>query len=216
MPLSIHFFAASHHNLRDRFLLSGVLMRRLPIIAFMGSIMAAGAVSGCTMNPPPLAASESVSFEDAYQLGTGDKLRISVYNEPDLTGEYNVTTSGTVAFPLIGSVTAKGKTIEALGGEITSKLSGGYIKDPKVSVEVLNYRPFYILGEVNKPGEYPYVSGMTIQQAVATAGGFSYRANEKTLFLRRARRPDERSVLLKEKPIPVLPGDTIRVGQRYF
>lgn len=176
------------------------------------------ALAGCAGKaPPPLAQEEQASGLAAYRVGAGDKLRITVFNEPSLTGEYNVTPAGAVAFPLIGVVQAGDRTIEDLTRDITGRLAGAYLNDPRVSVEVLNYRPFYILGEVNRPGEYPYASGMTIEQAIAKAGGFTYRANEKTAFLRRQTAPGERAVPLRAAaPVSLLPGDTIRVGQRYF
>lgn len=151
-----------------------------------------------------------------YQLGAGDKLRVTVFNEPNLTGEYSVSSGGTVAFPLIGPVEAGSQTIEHLSQAITARLAEGYVNDPRVSVEVLNYRPFYILGEVSRPGEYPYVNGMTLEQAVAAAGGFTYRAKRSAVFLRRARATQERTAPLEGAPVYVQPGDTIRVGERYF
>lgn len=175
-------------------------------------------LAGCAgAAPPALEASNAALASDAYALDAGDKLRITVFGEETLTGEYSVTSSGNIAFPLIGSVKASGQTIEVVEEAIRTRLAGGYVKDPRVSVEVLNYRPFYILGEVGKPGEYPFVNGMTIEQAVAAAGGFTYRANTKRVFLRRrAGDQAERTVDLRGKPIPVLPGDTIRVSERYF
>lgn len=164
-----------------------------------------------------MAVSEASAGQNSYVLGSGDKLRISVYNEPSLTGEYSVTPSGTIAFPLLGNIPAAGGTIEALQEAIASRLSKGeYIQDPRVSAEVLNFRPFYILGEINKPGEYPFAAGLTLDQAVATAGGFTYRANTRVIMLRRAQDKSERSVDLRDGPVRVMPGDTIRVGQRYF
>lgn len=180
-----------------------------------GMIFALGAAGCAQKNPPPIAASE-IAPAGGYPLGAGDKLRITVYNEPNLTGEYNITTSGTVAFPLIGSVVAGGGTIEDVTRAITTRLAAGYVNDPRVSVEVLNYRPYYILGEVARPGEFAFVSGMTVEQAVAAAGGFTYRANRKKLFIRRARAAEERTVVVREQPVQVQPGDTIRIGERYF
>lgn len=185
----------------------------------MAGLMMAGVLAttlgACAALPPPLAPSTAAS--DGYALGPGDKLRITVYNEPTMTGEYAVSASGTVAFPLIGSVNARNMTLEALQDGIRAKLAGGgYVKDPRVSVEVLNYRPYYILGEVNRPGEYPYSAGISIEQAVAAAGGFTYRAQNRHLFVRRARQDGERSVDLRGPTVEVLPGDTIRVGERYF
>lgn len=151
-----------------------------------------------------------------YVLGTGDKVKISVFGEPKLDGEYVVSSTGIISFPLIGNIPATGQTVEALQESIRSKLAAGYLKDPRVSTEVLNYRPFYILGEINKPGEYPFVNGITVQQAVAMAGGFGYRANTRRVFIKRALDTSERPVEIKGKAVMLMPGDTIRVGERFF
>ncbi|NKJ43925.1 polysaccharide biosynthesis/export family protein [Novosphingobium sp. SG720] len=189
-----------------------------PAAALATALALALALPGCAGAPAqPLSVADQAAGLAGYRVGAGDKLRITVFNEPTLTGEYNVTSTGAVAFPLIGMVQAGNRTIEDVTHEITGRLSGAYVNDPRVSVEVLNYRPFYILGEVNKPGEYPYASGLTVDQAIAKAGGFTYRANEKTAFLRRQTSGGERSILLRGgTPVAVLPGDTIRVGERYF
>jgi protein involved in polysaccharide export with SLBB domain len=150
-----------------------------------------------------------------YHLGAGDKLRIIVFGEESLTGEFFVAGGGKIAFPLIGDVDALGKTIPELQKEIEAKLADGYLKQPKVSAEVLNYRPFYILGEVMKPGEYPYTNGLTVLNAVATAQGFTYRADTKKVYIRRAATTGELGEPLTPTT-PVEPGDTIRIGERFF
>ncbi len=188
-----------------------------PIVYFRAVIIASLAVAtGCTQAEPPVLSASDMAIVDGYRLGAGDKLRITVYNEPNLTGEYSITPSGTVAFPLIGAIKAGGQTIEQVSQSVTASLAQGYVNNPHVSVEVLNYRPYYILGEVARPGEFPFVNGMTIEQAVAAAGGFSYRANRNHIYIRRARATEERTVVIREQPIEVQPGDTIRVGERYF
>jgi polysaccharide export outer membrane protein len=150
-----------------------------------------------------------------YVLGPGDKLRITVFNEPSLTGEFAISSGGVLAFPLVGDVPASGATLSSFTERLRQKLADGYLRDPKVSMEVVNYRPFYILGEVNKPGEYPYSSGLTIVNAIATAGGFTYRANHKHAMVRH-------EGAVKEEPTeiapttPVAPGDTIRIRERFF
>jgi len=152
-----------------------------------------------------------------YVLGSGDKLRISVFGEPRFDGEYVVTGGGNISFPLIGNVPARGQTVEALQDAIRTKLAAGYLRDPRVAAEVLNYRPFYILGEINKPGEYPFSVGLTVQQAVAMAGGFSYRANTRRVFLKRAMDTIERPIQIKGvSPVVLGPGDTLRIGERFF
>ena len=150
-----------------------------------------------------------------YVLGAGDKLRITVFEEEDLSGEFTVAGNGMISFPLIGDVPAQGKTVQAVQTEIVAKLSDGYIKDPRVSAEVLTFRPYYILGEVSKPGEYPYSDGMTVMNAVATAGGFTYRANSKFIFIKKADQTAEQRVRL-DASLVLAPGDTVRVGPRLF
>lgn len=150
-----------------------------------------------------------------YKLGAGDKLRIIVFGEDSLSGEFSVPGGGTIAFPLVGDVQASGLTVNQLQAEIEGKLRDGYLKEPHVSIEVLNYRPFYILGEVTKPGEYPYTNGLTVLNAVATANGFTYRADTRHVFIRRANDPVEHEYPLTSMT-PVAPGDTIRIKERFF
>ncbi len=158
-------------------------------------------------------AQTGTNFE--YKLGAGDKLRIIVFGEDSLTGEFFVSGAGKIAFPLVGEIDVLGKTIPELQHAIEAKLSDGYLKMPKVSAEVLNYRPFYILGEVMKPGEYPYTNGLTVLNAVATASGFTYRADTHKVFIRRATTAGEIGEPLTATT-PVEPGDTIRIGERLF
>jgi polysaccharide export outer membrane protein len=192
----------------------------LALLLVLGLGLAHPAAAQEAQAPAPQGSAASVplgtTLAPGYVLGTGDKLRISVFGEPKLDGEYVVSSTGIVSFPLIGNVPASGQTVEALQESIRSKLAAGYLKDPRVSAEVLNYRPFYILGEINKPGEYPFVNGITVQQAVAMAGGFSYRANTKRVFIKRALETAERPVQIKGKAVLLMPGDTIRVGERFF
>ena len=153
--------------------------------------------------------------EVEYTLGPGDKLRITVFGEEDLSGEFEVTGNARVSLPLIGEVIVGGKTLRTAERLIEEKLRDGYLKEPQVSIDVLNYRPFFILGEVKKPGKYPYVNGMTVLNAVAMAEGFTHRADEKDIMVRRSGDRDEegRNVGLNEK---VFPGDIIKVEERFF
>ena len=150
-----------------------------------------------------------------FHLSPGDKLRISTYGEPSLSGEFVISSAGTIGFPLIGTVQAAGKDAQDVQQAIATALADGFVNDPKVSVEVANFRPVYILGEVNKPGEYPFAMGLTVRGAVAKADGFTYRANEKRVFIKRAGAPEEETHRLTAD-IPVQPGDTVRIGERYF
>lgn len=151
----------------------------------------------------------------AYRLGSGDKLRVTVFGEKDLSGDFDVNDQGLVALPLIGPVSVVGKTIEETEALITQRYGKDYLVNPRVNVEVLNYRPFYILGEVTKPGSYPYVNGLTVLNAVALAGGYTPRANKDHIVIKRAASPSA-----GEQPVgedgAVLPGDVVRVPERFF
>ncbi len=150
-----------------------------------------------------------------YRLDAGDKLQITTFGEPSLTGPFEVSGNGTVAVPLVGEIPAKGRTPLEFSAAVEAALRNGYLRNPNVSVEVLTYRPFYILGEVQKPGEYPYINGLTVLNAVATANGFTYRANTHHVLIKRADENAEHDVVLSADT-PVEPGDTIRVKERYF
>ena len=191
----------------------------MTIMRPFGSITAALLLTIASLTPlhgqAPLPAAPAAA--PGYVLGPGDKLRITVFGEPRFDGEYVVTGGGSISFPLIGNIAAHGQTVEQVQEAIRVKLADGYLRDPRVATEVLNYRPFYILGEINKPGEYPYVVGLTVQQAVAMAGGFSYRANTRRAFIKRPLDTVERPIQIKGvAPVVVQPGDTIRIGERFF
>lgn len=161
------------------------------------------------------ALAEGVRTVPEYRLGAADKVRVNVFGEEALTGEFLVGGSGKISLPLVGEIQAAGLTISQFQEEIAIALRQGYINEPRVSAEVLNYRPFYILGEVNKPGEYPYTNNLTVLNAVATAEGFTYRADTRRVYIKRADG-------IGEQPFPlttatqVAPGDTIRIGERFF
>ena len=159
--------------------------------------------------------SSSVAPKYEYRLGSGDKLKITVFGEADLTGEYSVAGDGKVAFPLIGNVEALGLSETELASKITVALKEGYLKDPRVNVEVLTFRPFFILGEVNKPGQYDFANGMTVERAVAVASGYTYRADKKKVYVKHVNDDKETTVPMTSQII-VQPGDTIRIGERYF
>ena len=168
--------------------------------------------------PAPAASGDGeLNFTEAeYVLGTGDELRVIVFGETDLSGAFEIDGSGKISIPLLGEVEAAGLTTRALERSIESDLvRREYLKDPRVSAEVTNYRPYYILGEVSQPGEYPYADGLTVMNAVATAAGFTYRADTRRVLIRRVGDNEEREVRLSADT-PVLPGDTIRVPERWF
>ena len=151
----------------------------------------------------------------AYRLGSGDKVKVNVFGEADLSGEFLVGDNGRIELPLIGAVQARGQTVTQFQNAVVARYSGGYLKDPKVSVSVLNYRPFFIQGEVGKGGEYPYKAGLTIQNAVAIAGGYTYRANTGKAFVRRAGQDQEVEIQTNQR-VAINPGDIIRVPERFF
>ncbi|MFP1130235.1 polysaccharide biosynthesis/export family protein, partial [Asticcacaulis sp. W401b] len=144
-----------------------------------------------------------------YKLGSGDKVRLIVFGEKELSGEFVVNGAGTISLPLIGEVKASGLTVTELQESVAKSYGNGYLKDPKINFEVLNFRPFYILGEVNKPGEYPYSTGLTVVNAVARAEGYTYRADTRRVFIKHANQQSEVEVPLGTSVL-VAPGDTIR------
>jgi len=148
-------------------------------------------------------------------LVAGDRVRVTVYDEPTLSGEFVVNAGGTLSFPLIGDVAAAGLAPPALGRALQVRLADGYLVHPRVTVDVLSVRPFYILGEVGKAGEYRFSAGLTVLAAVATAQGFTYRANRRWVFVKHAGEETERRVRLTGD-LRVEPGDTLRIGERYF
>lgn len=160
---------------------------------------------------PPIATASDTD----YRLGSGDKVRVTVYGEPSLSGEFFVTGSGLVSLPLVGEVKAAGLSVGQFQEAVQKALSDGYLKEPRVNAEVLGFRPFYILGEVSKPGTYPYTSGLTVMNAVATAGGYTYRADKKQVYIKRDGATTEVKSPLSPS-ITVAPGDTIRIGERFF
>jgi len=150
-----------------------------------------------------------------YRLGASDQIRVVVFGEPELSGEFLLDGAGDVSLPLIGEVSALDLTLRQFETAVAARYADGYLRNPRVNAEVLNYRPFYILGEVREAGEYPYSSGLTVLNAVATAGGFTYRANKNVVLIRGADDAQEYRVRL-DPTTPILPGDTIRIVERFF
>jgi polysaccharide biosynthesis/export protein len=161
--------------------------------------------------PVAYAAPAATSHDAPYHLDAGDKLRVVVFGQEGLTNTYAIDAGGAITMPLIGAVQARGKTPAGLAAEISAKLRNGYIREPSVAVEVETYRPFFILGEVAAPGQYPYVPNMSVESAVAIAGGFSPRAKRDSVTVTHN---SSRSIVPLGTPIS--PGDTILVGERWF
>lgn len=150
-----------------------------------------------------------------YKLDVGDQVTITVYNEPSLTGPHTVAADGTISLPLIGDVPASGRTLDQVLGEARTRFANGYLRDPQVSGEVTTFRPFFIMGEVSAPGSYPYANGLTVMNAIALAKGFSPRANRDVVLIRRKGEAEEQNYRLTPELL-VYPGDTVRIGERYF
>ena len=148
-------------------------------------------------------------------IGIGDKLKITVFGEPDLSGPLEVNALGNLPTPLIGEIKAKGLTVDELRSAIAHRLAGGYLKDPKVSVEVANYRSFFVHGEVRNGGEFQFKNGLKLRDAVAMAGGYTYRAEKSHVLLTREGEGQEQSVGLPSDAL-VMPGDNVRIPERFF
>jgi polysaccharide export outer membrane protein len=161
------------------------------------------------------AAPMPAAYDTAYRLDAGDRLRVVVYGQEGLTNTYAIDVGGSITMPLIGAVPARGRTPAGLASEITAKLRNGYIRDPSVAVEIEAYRPFFILGEVAAPGQYPYVPNMSVESAVAIAGGFSPRAQRDRVTLTHT---DSSGPMRIVVPLgtALSPGDTVLVGERWF
>jgi polysaccharide export outer membrane protein len=156
-----------------------------------------------------------VAYDAAYKLDAGDRLRVVIYGQEGLTNTYAIDPGGSITLPLIGSLPARGRTPAGLAAEIAARLRNGYIRDPSVAVEIEAYRPFFILGEVAAPGQYPYVPNMSVESAVAIAGGFSPRARRDRVTLTHT---DAGGAIRAVVPLgtPIAPGDTVLVGERWF
>lgn len=150
-----------------------------------------------------------------YKLSSGDQIRITVYGHEDLSGEFEVDSEGAIGLPLVDEVSAAGLTVEELEVAITNALKPDYLRNPSVTIEVLSYRPIFILGEVNAPGAYPYAKGMTVVNVVALAGGYTYRARTKAIVITR-REGEAKNKIEANADTVILPGDIIEVPERYF
>jgi polysaccharide export outer membrane protein len=206
--------------------------------AFVCCLTIALALAGCMRTPAPLAATPAASLDglayqsqpagsgpamsyahassdEPYRLDAGDRLRVVVYGQEGLTNTYTVDAGGSITMPLIGAVSARGLTPAQLASVVITRLKKGYLREPYVAAEVETYRPFFILGEVTAPGQYPYVPNMTIESAVAIAGGFTPRAQRSGMKLTRS---SEAGTALATVPAGtrLKPGDTVVVAERWF
>ncbi|MCR4266036.1 polysaccharide biosynthesis/export family protein [Nitratireductor sp. ZSWI3] len=183
-------------------------------VTTLPALVALAALAGCSgYRPAPPAFHEALY--QPYVLDAGDNLRITVFDQENLTNTYSVDQAGYIAFPLIGSVPARGQTSKQVEQSIAGRLRQGYLRDPDVTVEIDRYRPVFIMGEVGAPGQYSYVPGMTVQKAVAAAGGFSPRANQSSADVTRTINGEVITGRVVTSD-PLLPGDTVYVRERLF
>jgi polysaccharide biosynthesis/export protein len=172
-------------------------------------------LAGCA-NTPTIKDGYHPELVSAYRLDAGDQVRVIVFGQADLSNSYIVDQAGNLSMPLIGTVPARGRSATQLEGDIAHRLrQGGFVRHPDVSVEMVRYRPFFAMGEVTAAGQYPYVPGMTVQQAVAIAGGFTPRANTKAVQVTRSVDGQIGTAMLSLGD-QILPGDTIYVRERHF
>ncbi|ESQ81439.1 hypothetical protein AEAC466_21475 [Asticcacaulis sp. AC466] len=203
--------------------MESMMISKKSVFLFLALLMASlwGQMSFAQNAQPPMAtppaaqAPATATGVYEYRLGSGDKIRMLVFGEEKLGGEFMIAGDGKVSLPLIGDMHAAGLTAAEFQANIVAAYKQGYLNDPKVNIEVLSFRPFYILGEVNRPGEYPYSNGITVVNAVALAQGFTYRANQKKVYIRHANEVREQQVPLTSS-LQVAPGDTVRISERYF
>lgn len=191
-------------------------MLNLVRLVFVALLWAAASLAGPVLaNEAGVGDGQDRNTVSTYRLSPGDILRIQVFDHPDVSGQYEIDASGSITFPLLGRVSAKGQSVTELKTELAAALDRDYLVDPRVSVEVLNFRPFFILGQVNKPGSYPFRNGLDVRQAVALAGGYTRRARSSSMTILRTIENQRREIEATEDT-PVLPGDTIEINRRFF
>lgn len=206
----------------DRLLNSSFVMRRLldiPSRPLVAAILAAALLPACTGSPgaPPPGFSNAEAPQAlgrTYRLGIGDKLKVTVFGEENLSGPVEVNAMGQVALPLAGEIPAKGLTLSEFRDGVARKLSNGFLKQPRVTVEMITFRPIYVHGEVRSGGEFQYKTGVKIRDVIAMAGGYTYRADQSFAYVVREGEQEVRLPLPSDTP--VLPGDNIRIPERFF
>lgn len=194
-----------------RMSLAAFVRRLSGVLLVCVTVFAGGCVTGA-IAPGVVAPASSM---DDYRLGPGDVLRIAVFNEAALSGQFPIGPRGTIAFPLAGDVPAEGKTTTEFVATLVNVLKDGIVREPSVTVEVATYRPFYLMGEVGAPGNYAFMPGLTVANAVAAAGDFTERASRRRVFIRHAGESAEREYPLTTTTL-VRPGDTVRIPERRF
>lgn len=193
-------------------------MNPLKKLVLMVAGIGAMALAACSTGPEqgnPQEMTQAGMGIAGYKLGSGDEIKVTVFGEPDLSGSFVVDGQGSISMSLVGQVEVVNLSLTETSRLLETKFKDGWLKDPKVTTELVKGRPYYILGEVNRPGEYPFVSGLTVMNAIASAGDFTYRADRNRILVKSADSPDEREVVLTPTTT-VRPGDTIRIRERFF
>ncbi len=192
-------------------------MLDLPLAALAVCVVLGGCADGGNLPSERASALKNAQLTEPrlHRLNVGDKVKITVFGEPDLSGTFDINAAGAIALPLAGDVPAKGLSPAGLRDAIVRRLSEGYLKNPKVSVEVATFRPIFIHGEVRSGGEFAFKHGLKIRDAIAVAGGYTYRANQGYVLITREDEPRELRVDLPNDII-IMPGDNIRVPERFF
>ncbi len=183
-------------------------------VVSIGALVLAACSTGPEMGDPEELTQAGMGMA-GYMLGSGDEIKVTVYGELELSGPFVVDGQGSISMSLIGQVEVVNLSLTEMSRVLETKLKDGWLKDPKVTAELVKGRPYYILGEVNRPGEYPFVSGLTMMNAIASAGDFTYRADRGRILVKSADSPNEREVVLTPTTT-VRPGDTIRIRERFF
>ena len=197
-----------------RTLLDIKLVRVAAAVLLTAATLAACAAPEALTGPEFANLDRKGGLQRVYRLSIGDKLKISVFGEENLSGPVEVNAVGQVSLPLIGEMPAKGLALHEFREQIARKLADGYLKNPRVTVEMTNYRPIYVQGEVKNSGEFQFKNGISLRDVVAMAGGYTYRADQSYLYVGREGEPE---VALKmPSDVPVLPGDNIRIPERFF
>jgi protein involved in polysaccharide export with SLBB domain len=176
-----------------------------------------GCSAGSSLGPASEAEQNAIveTARGSPRLQAGEKIRVTVYGEASLSGDYQIDPSGYLSLPLAGTVKAAGLTQAELEQELAKKFRSEYLRNPRVTVSIMEFRPFYILGEIEKPGAYPYTSGLNVLSAIAIAGGTTYRGSRSTVLIQHPGESGMREYPLASS-VPILPGDIIRIPQRYF
>lgn len=217
MPLFRAFIVPKSAYLR----LQEAMYQRLPthkaLAACAATALVATLAASCASAPAIEAQYHPTASHDiqrTYRLGVGDKLKIVVFGEENLSGQFEVNALGQVSMPLVGEIPAANRPIAQFRDAIAKRLSDGYLKNPRVTVDILNYRPIYVHGEVKSGGEFPFKSGLRLRDAIALAGGYTYRANQSYVAIFREGH-GEMNVPMAAR-FTVMPGDNIRVPERFF